>query len=295
MSLTDSPLRLGCTQWSDPLWQSALYTSNSEADQRLAQYCQVFAAVEGNTTFYSLPSAERVARWAELMPADFRFCAKLPREVSHGGRLDADSPVLKAFFNRMAPLGQRLGPVWLQLPQRFAPASLAELTAFLDALSDEFAYAVEVRHLDFFRKDSNEQQLNRQLRQRGVERVIFDTRALFASADTSPATLEAKARKPRLPVHALALTAQPAVRFVGGMDNDANLAALQPWLDKCTQWLGEGLRPLLFMHTPDNRLAPQLARLFYRQLQLRLPQLPSMPLWPGEIEAAQQPQQAGLF
>ncbi|MEH6490814.1 DUF72 domain-containing protein [Halopseudomonas sp.] len=295
MPLTESPLRLGCTQWSDPLWQGALYTSDSDADQRLAQYCSVFAAVEGNTTFYSLPNAERVTRWAELMPPTFRFCAKLPREVSHGGRLDPASPMLKEFFSRMAPLEQRLGPVWLQLPQRFAPASLSELTTFLDALPGEFDYAVEVRHLDFFRKDSHEQQLNRQLHQRGVERIIFDTRALFASTDTSPATLEAKARKPRLPVHALALTAQPAVRFVGGMDNAANLAALQPWITKCAQWLEAGLRPLVFMHTPDNRLAPELARCFHQQLQRRLADLPPMPVWPGEVEAAQQPQQAGLF
>ena len=68
----------------------------------------MFGAVEGNTTFYSLPSAARVARWAELLSEDFHFCAKLPREVSHGGRLDASHPALKEFFSRMAPLEQRL-------------------------------------------------------------------------------------------------------------------------------------------------------------------------------------------
>ncbi|MEH6565163.1 MAG: DUF72 domain-containing protein [Halopseudomonas sp.] len=293
--LKPSPLRLGCTQWSEPAWQRALYTSDSDADQRLAQYCSVFGAVEGNTTFYSLPSAERVARWAELMPADFRFCAKLPREVSHGARLDAHSASLQLFFSRMAPLEQRLGPIWLQLPQRFGPAGMAELLAFLDALPGEFDYAVEVRHIDFFRKDATEQEFNRQLHQRGIERIIFDTRALFASADTSAATLEAKERKPRLPVHAVALSGQPSVRFVGGMDNQANLQALQPWLGKCVQWLAAGYRPLLFMHTPDNRLAPELARDFHRQLHQQVPSLPGVPIWPGEVEAAQQPQQVGLF
>lgn len=293
--LSDNPLRLGCTQWSDPTWHGSLYEQGSDADQRLAQYCRVFGAVEGNTTFYSLPGAERVARWAELMPADFRFCAKLPREVSHAARLDANSAELRDFFTRMAPLEQRLGPIWLQLPQRFAPSSLNELMAFLDGLPSDYDYSVEVRHLDFFRKDAIEQQLNRQLHQRGIERIMFDTRALFASTDQSSATLEAQERKPRLPVHAIALSSQPAVRFVGGMDNVANLQALQPWLGKCAEWLNQGHRPLIFMHTPDNRLAPQLARDFYRQLQERVPGLPAMPQWPGELEAAQQPQQVGLF
>lgn len=293
--LSDNPLRLGCTQWSDPAWHGSLYEQGSDADQRLVQYCRVFGAVEGNTTFYSLPSAERVARWADLMPAYFRFCAKLPRDVSHASRLDANSTELRDFFRRMAPLEQRLGPIWLQLPQRFGPLNLTELLVFLSGLPSEYEYAVEVRHLDFFRKDTIEQQLNRQLHERGVERIIFDTRALFASADQSAATLEAQERKPRLPVHALALSSQPAVRFVGGMDNTANLQALQPWLGKCAEWLSQGLRPLVFMHTPDNRLAPQLARSFYRQLQECVPSLPAMPHWPGELEAAQLPQQVGLF
>tara|TARA_R110000751_G_scaffold88200_1_gene174446 strand:- start:10481 stop:11374 length:894 start_codon:yes stop_codon:yes gene_type:complete len=294
--LSDNPLRLGCTQWSDPAWRGSLYDAGSDADQRLAQYCSVFGAVEGNTTFYSLPSADRVARWAELMPTDFRFCAKLPREVSHGARLDLQSVELRQFFARMAVLEQRLGPIWLQLPQRFGPSGLAELTRFLDQLPSEFDYAAEVRHLDFFRKDRNEQQLNRHLHQRGIERIVFDTRALFASADQSSATLEAQERKPRLPVHAVALSSQPVVRFVGGMDNQANLQALQPWLGKCAEWLNEGRRPMVFMHTPDNRLAPQLARRFYQQLQQQwVPTLPDMPSWPGELEAAQQPQQVGLF
>ncbi|MGB3598501.1 MAG: DUF72 domain-containing protein [Pseudomonas neustonica] len=290
-----NPILLGCTQWSDPVWQGTLYSSGSDADQRLAQYCSVFAAVEGNTTFYSLPGADRVARWAELMPTDFRFCAKLPRDISHGSRLTADAPALRDFFTRMAPLGQRLGPIWLQLPQRFSPARTAELIAFLDALPRDFDYAVEVRHLDFFRKDKNEQYLNRQLHERGIERIIFDTRALFASDDASAATLEAKERKPRLPVHAVALSNRPAVRFVGGMDNSANLRALEPWLNKCAEWLRSGHQPMIFMHTPDNRLAPQLARLFYQQLQKRVPSLPVMPCWPGEQEAAMQPEQVDLF
>ena len=289
------PIVLGCTQWSEPAWQGGLYSQTSDADQRLAQYCRVFEAVEGNTTFYSLPSSERVARWAELMPGTFHFCAKLPREISHAPRLSANAPELRDFFMRLAPLEQRLGPIWLQLPQRFSPAQVGDLFAFLDALPRDYDYAVEVRHLDFFRKNEAERQLNRELHERGIERIMFDTRALFASDDATPATLQAQERKPRLPVHAVALSRRPAVRFVGGMDNSANMQALQPWLAKCAQWIDAGLHPMVFMHTPDNRLAPQLARLFYQHLQTRVRQLPTMPRWPGEQEAAMQPEQVDLF
>lgn len=288
-------LILGCPLWAEPAWRGALYSSGADADQRLYEYSRVFSAVEGNTTFYALPGPEVVARWAELLPADFHFCAKLPREVSHGDRLDARSIEALKFFQRMAPLEQRLGPVWLQLPARVGPQQLDQLIRFLDALPTQYRYAVEVRHPDFFRKDDNERQLNRMLHERGIERLMFDSRGLFASTATDAATLDAQRRKPRLPVHAVALAQTPTVRFIGGMDNQQSLRWLEPWLGKCVQWLSEGRSPILFMHTPDNCLAPELARLFHARLQERLPDLPAMAPWPGELELLEAPEQGGLF
>lgn len=296
MSDSVSPrLILGCPLWAEPAWRGALYSSGADADQRLYEYSRVFSAVEGNTTFYALPGPEVVARWADLLPGDFHFCAKLPREVSHADRLDIRQPELQQFFQRMAPLEQRLGPVWLQLPARVGPMHLEQLARFLDGLPSDYRYAVEVRHLDFFRKDDNERQLNRMLHERGVERIMFDSRGLFASSATDPATLDAQRRKPRLPVHAIALAQSPTVRFIGGLDNQLSLRWLEPWLDKCVQWLAERRSPVVFMHTPDNRLAPELARLFHARLQQRLPDLPPMAAWPGEEQQLASPQQGGLF
>lgn len=286
---------LGCPLWAEPAWRGALYSSDADADQRLHEYARVFGAVEGNTTFYALPALDTVRRWASLLPETFHFCAKLPREVSHGGRLDAGHTELSRFFTHMAPLEQRLGPVWLQLPASVGPYQLDQLETFLDALPGDYRYAVEVRHPDFFRKDDNERRLNRLLHQRGIERIMFDSRGLFASRDTDPATLDAQQKKPRLPVHAIALAQQPTVRFIAGLDNRQSLRWLEPWVDKCAQWLEEGRSPTLFMHTPDNRLAPELARLFHARLAQRLPELPAMLPWAGELEQQQAPLQPGLF
>lgn len=288
-------LILGCPLWAEPGWRGVLYSSTANADQRLYEYSRVFGAVEGNTTFYALPSVATVQRWASLLPADFHFCAKLPREVSHGDRLNATDPALQRFFKHMAPLEQRLGPVWLQLPASFGPAHLEQLQVFIDALPDNYQYAVEVRHPGFFAKDDNERRLNRLLHKRGIERIMFDSRGLFASQDQTPATLDAQRKKPRLPVHAVALAQHPTVRFIAGLDNQQSLRWLEPWLNKCAQWLKEGRSPILFMHTPDNRLAPELARLFHARLAQRLSDLPPMAAWPGEQEQRLAPQQTGLF
>ena len=66
-------------------------------------------AVEGNTTFYSMPNAETIQRWADTMPSSFRFCPKLPRAYSHQGKLVPFVEASHRFLQTLDPLGQRLG------------------------------------------------------------------------------------------------------------------------------------------------------------------------------------------
>jgi uncharacterized protein YecE (DUF72 family) len=270
------PYFLGCPSWNDAAWRGALYAPGSPPAEFLAQYCALFNAVEGNTTLYAWPSAEKIERWAGVMPAGFRFCAKLPREISQAPDLYQTLDLLAAFRTLLAPLGERVAPFWLQLPARFGPSRLGELAAVIDSLDRPLA--IEVRHPDFFTRGPEERALNRLLRDRGVERICLDTRALFSCASSDPAVLLAQAKKPRLPLRPAAFSQSPQVRFVGHphlADNDAFMA---PWLDKVADWIAEGRTPYVFLHTPDNRLAPQLALRFHAQLAARLPGLPALEL-----------------
>ncbi|MNV84067.1 hypothetical protein D3C71_1779160 [compost metagenome] len=52
---------------------------------------------------------------------------------------------------------------------------------------------------------------------------------------------------------------------------------MAPWLDKVARWIEDGRTPYVFLHTADNRLAPQLARRFHAQLMARLPGLADLP------------------
>ncbi len=69
----------------------------------------------------------------------------------------------------------------------------------------------------------------------------------------------------------------PQVRFVGHPDLPANDPFLTPWLDKVAAWIDEGRTPHVYLHTPDNRLAPELALRFHAGLAERLPGLPPLP------------------
>ncbi|HUE93079.1 DUF72 domain-containing protein [Pseudomonas sp.] len=288
------PYYLGCPSWSEPAWRGSLYPQSCRPADFLPRYGQVFNAVEGNTTFYAQPSVATVARWAERMPAHLRFCAKLPREVSHGGDLREQLSAAEDFRRLLAPLGRRVAPYWLQLPASFGPARLAELAGFIEPwMAGELA--VEVRHPAFFARGDEERALNRLLHERGIERICLDSRALFSCASSAPAVLHAQAKKPRLPLRPTAFSQSPQLRFIGHPELLANDPFMAPWLDKVAGWIEEGRTPYVFLHTSDNRLAPQLAERFHQQLMLRLPGLVALPELHSETEVEVEVEQLGLL
>ena len=185
----------------------------------------------------------------------------------------------------MSPLGERISPLWLQLPASFTPQRLGELAGFIDGL--ERPLAVEVRHSEFFAKGDAERSLNRLLRDRGVERICLDPRALFSCTSTSAAVLHAQSKKPKVPPRPAALTQFPQVRFIGHPELEANDPFLVPWIEKVAGWIEEGRTPYVFLHTSDNRLAAQLALRFHEKLMVRLPGLPVLPTLHREPEAEQ--------
>ncbi|WP_312227212.1 DUF72 domain-containing protein [Pseudescherichia sp.] len=235
--------------------------------------------VEGNTTLYALPKADIVARWYAQTSDSFRFCFKFPATISHQARLRQCGDLTEEFFSRMAPLAERIGQYWLQLPASFGPQDLPALWAFLDGLPEAFSYGVEVRHPEFFAKGEAETQLNRGLHTRGVNRVILDSRPVHSALPRSEAVIEAQRKKPVVPVHAVVTALNPMVRFIGSDDMTQNSALFAVWLEKLAQW-EQNTTPYLFLHTPDIAEAPVLVDTLWPALQRAVPSVgpaPSIP------------------
>lgn len=258
-------LYLGCPVWANPQWKNLIFNSKLEPSEFLANYSRYFNSVEGNTSFYADPSPQTVARWAEQSSENFRFTLKVPKRLSHQFQ-QFQTEELQLWLDLIAPLANKLALVHLQLPAFFSPEHLSWLKQMLNLLRSSFAVAVEVRHPVFFDKAEHEITLNRLLRDFAAERVIFDSRALFSVPATTAALLDAQRKKPYLPVHAVALTNTPMLRFVGTDDMAVNQQYYQPWLNKVRQWLDEGRTPFCFFHSPDNLTAPVLARQFVQDL-----------------------------
>lgn len=287
--MTPLPYFLGCPSWSENAWREYLYPVEARPSDFLGLYCQVFNAVEGNTTFYARPAPATLERWAQIMPAHFRFTAKFPGDISHADDLRQQCVAAHTFINLLKPLGARVAPYWLQLPASFGPARLGELVAFIDEV--DVPLAVEVRNKAFFAKGEEERLLNRLLLDRGVERICLDPRALFSCTSRDPGVLHAQSKKPRVPPRPAAFSQSPQVRFIGHPELAANEPFLLPWLDKVAAWIEEGRTPYVFLHTADNRLAAALAQRFHQGLMERLPGLPALP----ELHRAPAAEQLGLL
>src|SRR5580693_9375880 len=270
-------LHVGCAMWSYAPWQGRYLPPALPPRDRLRAYATWCNAVEGNTTFYATPALDTLRSWVEQTAPDFRFILKLPKPITHERRLADSALPLRAFLAAIEPLGPRAHALWIQLPPSFGPADLGALAGFLSRLPREYRCGVEVRHRAFFDDPRSEQQLERILGHASAEWVTFDTTVLFGSPPVSDAEREAWTKKPRLPRRSRALTACPVVRYIGRDDVARTVAGWQPWLDEVAGWLREGRSPTVFIHTPDNVDAIDLARRFHDDVRARVPDIDPLP------------------
>jgi uncharacterized protein YecE (DUF72 family) len=139
------PVMPGTSGWQYRDWRGAFYPAGVPQRQWLEYYAAQFATVENNGTFYRLPSRETFASWRERVTGDFVMTVKASRYLTHVRRLRDPAGPVRRLLDAAAGLGDRLGPVLLQLPPdlRAAPEALREgLRQFPPAVR----VAVEPRH-----------------------------------------------------------------------------------------------------------------------------------------------------
>lgn len=263
-------LHVGCAQWTHPAWPQP-------ARDKLRSYASWCNAVESNTTFYATPSRSTVASWAAQTPPDFRFVVKLPQLITHERRLTNVDGELRTFLTAIEPLGPRNHAVWIQLPAAFSPTDLGALATFLHQAPRDYRYAVEVRHRAFFDDPEAAGNLERVLARAGAEWIPFDTGTLFAHRPTSFAERDAWMKKPRVARRTRALTGHPIVRYIGRDSVDETVAGWTYLVDLVVSWLSEGRSPTIFLHTPDNAEALNLARRFHATVTTAVPTIPPLP------------------
>jgi uncharacterized protein YecE (DUF72 family) len=144
---TPGRAHVGCSGWAYDDWLGVVYPSDLPKKKWFAHYAKVFDTVELNTTFYRLPNAATVERWAEQAPMGFVYAMKLGSFGSHRMKLRDASSWLPNHLDRARRLGPALGPTVVQLPPRWK-RNVERLDEFLSvavALAPDLRWAVELR------------------------------------------------------------------------------------------------------------------------------------------------------
>jgi uncharacterized protein YecE (DUF72 family) len=158
---------VGCAGWSLP---RELQASFGPGASHLARYASRFAATEINSSFHRPHQPSLYERWAQAVPAGFRFSAKLPKTITHERRLLGCEQPLDEFLAQARHLGDRLACLLVQLPPSLA-FDAGAARPFLALLRARFAgrLALEPRHASWFGAEPDAL-----LRELQVARVLAD-------------------------------------------------------------------------------------------------------------------------
>jgi len=282
------PYRLGLPAWAFEGWQSKYFDATPS---RLASYASVFNSVEGNTTFYQIPSEKSIQEWnAALQHKDFKICFKLPKEVTHTQVPDWD--VLDTFLDRISPLKSYLGPLLLVFPAKIGSDQVKFIDAILARIPGSFRVVVEVRNLGFFVKQNK---LTPILDKYGFHRVVLDSRPLYCGDLQHPDVVRARHEKPNVPVATKPYNGLAYIRLVMHPNNALNSDFIEQWASIVAGYLKNDVETYMSIHCPNNLYCPEYASQFHTALQRAMvsnntgvKKIPDLPLFPT-------PQQSSLF
>lgn len=162
-----APLKIGTAGWSIPRDLAADYPG---AGTHLQRYAGAFGVAEINSSFHRPHRPTTYERWAASVPPDFRFSVKLPKTITHQSRLVGCFELLRRFADEVSGLGDRRGPILVQLPPSLAYDE-AIASAFFCEASRLLGPAIvcEPRHPSWFTAI-----VDRLLANIGVARVAAD-------------------------------------------------------------------------------------------------------------------------
>lgn len=145
----------------------------AKSGSMLERYASVFSGVEVNSSFYRRHRPATWQRWHDAVPADFSFAVKMPKRISHELALVDCSDEVDTFLTDIALLGDKLGPVLLQLPPKLAfdTDGVGGFFAMLRG-RHQGAVVIEPRHVSWALPQASEM-----LGEFGVSRVYADPQA----------------------------------------------------------------------------------------------------------------------
>jgi uncharacterized protein YecE (DUF72 family) len=140
---------VGTSGFSYKEWKGSFYPPELSPKRYLGFYASKLDTVEVNNTFYKFPEANVLAAWIDVVPANFRFALKASQSITHRARLSNCERMIVDFCERSKALGDRVGPVLVQLPPNFKKDA-GRLRDFLSVAPKTHRFAFEFRNASWF-------------------------------------------------------------------------------------------------------------------------------------------------
>jgi len=231
---------VGCAKWGRQEWVVKIYPAKTKEKDFLEHYVKHYNSIELNATHYKIYGETGIAKWAEKAKGrDFLFCPKMYQGVTHRGALNGKDFISNEFFRGIMAFGKHLGPIFIQVSDTFSPKRKTELFSYLESLPKDLSFFLEVRHPDWFTKESEE--LFGFLHKQKIGAVITDTAGRRDCAHmhlTIPKTF---------------------IRFVGNSLHPSDYPRIDAWVKRIKKWLDNGMKKVyFFMHMHDEATSPEL-------------------------------------
>lgn len=230
-------VRIGCSGWSYKDWRGPFYPPEVKVKDHLAYYASQFGTAEINASFYRLPTEKAVAAWRDSVPDGFVFAWKASRFLTHNKKLNDPKDSLELIVGRMAPLGDRFGPILFQLPPSLH-LDYQRLATFLGLLPKGRRCTVEFRHPGWYRAD--------------IFRLLGDHDVALTISDhhDAPSPWEATASFVYIRAHG------PGGRYYGRYDD----GALKQMAGRLKDWRKAGKDVFCYFDNDIRSAAPQDAK-----------------------------------
>ncbi len=232
---------IGCANRGTREWIGKIYPKGTKEADYLDEYVHHFNSIEFNATHYQVYGPAIISKWAEKAKGrDFKFCPKVPQIISHYSGFNNVDQLTDSFLEGILAFGEHLGPVFLQLGEKFSPANKKNLFRYLASLPTDLTFFLEVRHPDWL-IGQEKKELFDTLRSLKIGAVITDTAGRRDCAQmelTLPKTF---------------------IRYVGNSLHPTDYTRMDVWAQRMKYWLDQGLEEIyFFMHTHGEVHAPEM-------------------------------------
>ncbi|MCX2680032.1 DUF72 domain-containing protein [Galbibacter sp. EGI 63066] len=240
---------VGCAKWNKQDLKN-FYPRGTKDE--LSYYSTQFNSIEMNSTFYRNFPIPQFEKWYEKAPADFKFFPKVNQMVSHMKRLIDFEKYLPEYLDGVVHFKEKLGTIFLQMHNNFAPKNFDRVVHFIEAWPKELKLAVEFRHTDWFNEEAVAKELYHLLEENNVVNVLVDTAA----------------RRDLL--HMRLTNNETFIRYVGA-NHESDYTRLDDWVDRLKKWNETGLMNIhFFVHQNLERASPLLSAYFIKKLNKEL-------------------------